>query len=177
MVGQAARRGSTIVIESSVAVGMTRELVGPIAKRLALFAGMSPEVRDAFTPSLSLITMSLTNSQLQRVDPGRTEPPVKSIPKIISGLDDHAQHSPMSSSPDGVLTCNPQFSSYLMLRCKSYDVASLSHLSGWYALTSLGLSCVKRLAEFHDDAAHRHIKKTKPGIPPQTLESIKINKC
>lgn len=24
----------------------------------------------------------------QRVDPGRTEPPVKSIPKIISGLDD-----------------------------------------------------------------------------------------
>ncbi|EXA35025.1 hypothetical protein FOQG_08861 [Fusarium oxysporum f. sp. raphani 54005] len=66
MVGQVARRGSTIVIESSVAVGMTRELVGPIAKRLALFAGMSPE----------------------RVDPGRTEPPVKSIPKIISGLDD-----------------------------------------------------------------------------------------
>ncbi|ENH70151.1 Protein CapL [Fusarium oxysporum f. sp. cubense race 1] len=66
MVGQVARRGSTIVIESSVAVGMTRELVGPIAKKLALFAGMSPE----------------------RVDPGRTEPPVKSIPKIISGLDD-----------------------------------------------------------------------------------------
>ncbi|EGU84174.1 hypothetical protein FOPG_14970 [Fusarium oxysporum f. sp. conglutinans race 2 54008] len=66
MVGQVARRGSTIVIESSVAVGMTRELVGPIAKRLALFAGMSPE----------------------RVDPGRTEPPVKLIPKIISGLDD-----------------------------------------------------------------------------------------
>ncbi|KAG7409294.1 Protein CapL [Fusarium oxysporum f. sp. rapae] len=66
MVSQVARRGSTIVIESSVSVGMTRELVGPIAKRLGLFAGMSPE----------------------RVDPGRTEPPVKSIPKIISGLDD-----------------------------------------------------------------------------------------
>ncbi|KAF4443180.1 hypothetical protein F53441_11489 [Fusarium austroafricanum] len=66
MVCKVARRGSTVVIESSVAVGMTRELVGPIAKRLGLFAGMSPE----------------------RVDPGRTEPPVKSIPKIISGLDD-----------------------------------------------------------------------------------------
>ncbi|KAF4500857.1 Vi polysaccharide biosynthesis vipA tviB [Fusarium agapanthi] len=66
MVGQVARRGSTIVIESSVAVGMTRELVGPIAKKLGLFAGMSPE----------------------RVDPGRTDPPVKSIPKIISGLED-----------------------------------------------------------------------------------------
>ncbi|KAF4333307.1 Vi polysaccharide biosynthesis vipA tviB [Fusarium beomiforme] len=66
MVGKVARRGSTVVIESSVAVGMTRELVGPVARRLGLFAGMSPE----------------------RVDPGRTEPPVKSIPKIVSGLDD-----------------------------------------------------------------------------------------
>ncbi|KAI1015280.1 hypothetical protein LB504_011006 [Fusarium proliferatum] len=66
MVGQIARRGSTVVIESSVAVGMTRELVGPIATKLGLFAGMSPE----------------------RVDPGRADPPVKSIPKIISGLDD-----------------------------------------------------------------------------------------
>ncbi|KAF5680198.1 Vi polysaccharide biosynthesis vipA tviB [Fusarium circinatum] len=66
LVGQVARRGSTIMIESSVAVGMTRELVGPIAKKLGLFAGMSPE----------------------RVDPGRTDPPVKSIPKIISGLED-----------------------------------------------------------------------------------------
>ncbi|UZP36631.1 hypothetical protein NXS19_004447 [Fusarium pseudograminearum] len=51
MVSQVARRGSTIVIESSVA---------------AYLRGMSPE----------------------RVDPGRTFPPVKSIPKIISGLDD-----------------------------------------------------------------------------------------
>ena len=51
MVCQVARRGSTIVIESSVAVGMTRELVGPIAKRLGLFAGMSPEVCDSLLPS------------------------------------------------------------------------------------------------------------------------------
>lgn len=58
--------GSTVVIESSVAVGMTRELLGPLAKRKGLFAGMSPE----------------------RVDPGRTEPPAHAIPKIISGLDD-----------------------------------------------------------------------------------------
>ncbi|KAF7557786.1 hypothetical protein G7Z17_g424 [Cylindrodendrum hubeiense] len=66
MVGRVARRGSTVVIESSVAVGMTRQLLGPVAMARGLFAGMSPE----------------------RVDPGRTEPPVKSIPKIISGLDD-----------------------------------------------------------------------------------------
>ncbi|UKZ63884.1 uncharacterized protein TrAtP1_005106 [Trichoderma atroviride] len=63
--------GSTVVIESSVAVGMTRKLLGPLAKRKGLFAGMSPE----------------------RVDPGRTEPPAYAIPKIISGLDDVAPGS------------------------------------------------------------------------------------
>lgn len=40
-----ARPGATIVVESSVAVGMTRELVGPLAKAKGCFAGMSPEVR------------------------------------------------------------------------------------------------------------------------------------
>lgn len=60
------RRGATVVIESSVAVGMTRHLLGPIAAARGFFAGMSPE----------------------RVDPGRTEPPAHSIPKIVSGLDD-----------------------------------------------------------------------------------------
>ncbi|KAL7791551.1 hypothetical protein V8C37DRAFT_410354 [Trichoderma ceciliae] len=58
--------GSTVIIESSVAVGMTRELLGPLAKRKGLFAGMSPE----------------------RVDPGRIDPPAYAIPKVISGLDD-----------------------------------------------------------------------------------------
>ncbi|KAF4963325.1 hypothetical protein FSARC_8656 [Fusarium sarcochroum] len=65
-VGEVARSGSTVVIESSVAVGMTRQLLGPLATSRKFFAGMSPE----------------------RVDPGRIEPPVQSIPKIISGLDD-----------------------------------------------------------------------------------------
>lgn len=65
-VEEQATQGSTVVIESSVAVGMTRELLGPLAKRKGLFVGMSPE----------------------RVDPGRTEPPAYAIPKIISGLDD-----------------------------------------------------------------------------------------
>ncbi|KAG6009220.1 hypothetical protein E4U21_003073 [Claviceps maximensis] len=58
--------GSTIVIESSVAVGMTRELLGPLAVKQGFYAGMSPE----------------------RVDPGRTTPTAHAIPKIISGLDD-----------------------------------------------------------------------------------------
>ncbi|KAG6093454.1 hypothetical protein E4U30_004310 [Claviceps sp. LM220 group G6] len=58
--------GSTIVIESSVAVGMTRELLGPLAVEQGFYAGMSPE----------------------RVDPGRTSPAAHVIPKIVSGLDD-----------------------------------------------------------------------------------------
>ncbi|KAF7561589.1 hypothetical protein G7046_g2552 [Stylonectria norvegica] len=65
-VGLYARQGSVVVIESSVAVGMTRELLGPLAKERGFFAGMSPE----------------------RVDPGRVEPPARSIPKVVSGLDD-----------------------------------------------------------------------------------------
>ncbi|KAL6884846.1 hypothetical protein HDV57DRAFT_526559 [Trichoderma longibrachiatum] len=66
IVAKYAARGSTVVFESSVAVGMTRELLGPLAKKYGWFAGMSPE----------------------RVDPGRTEPAAHQIPKIISGLDD-----------------------------------------------------------------------------------------
>jgi nucleotide sugar dehydrogenase len=61
-----AQPGAVVVIESSVAVGMTRELLGPLAKQRGFFAGMSPE----------------------RVDPGRIEPPAQLIPKIVSGLDD-----------------------------------------------------------------------------------------
>ncbi|KAF4466768.1 vi polysaccharide biosynthesis vipa tvib [Fusarium albosuccineum] len=65
-VGLYARRGAIVVIESSVAVGMTRELLGPLAEERGFFAGMSPE----------------------RVDPGRVEPSAQSIPKVVSGLDD-----------------------------------------------------------------------------------------
>jgi UDP-N-acetyl-D-mannosaminuronate dehydrogenase len=43
-VSEYARPGATIVVESSVAVGMTRELLGPIALRNNCYAGMSPEV-------------------------------------------------------------------------------------------------------------------------------------
>ncbi|KAH8888430.1 nucleotide sugar dehydrogenase [Thozetella sp. PMI_491] len=66
MVATHAAPGSTIVIESSVAVGMTRALLAPVMKSMGFKAGMSPE----------------------RVDPGRVEPPFTSIPKVVSGLDD-----------------------------------------------------------------------------------------
>jgi UDP-N-acetyl-D-mannosaminuronate dehydrogenase len=41
------RTGATVVIESSVAVGMTRQLLGPMAATRNFFAGMSPEVRHS----------------------------------------------------------------------------------------------------------------------------------
>jgi UDP-N-acetyl-D-mannosaminuronate dehydrogenase len=43
-VGTYARQGATVVVESSVAVGMTRKLLGPLAVARGFFAGMSPEV-------------------------------------------------------------------------------------------------------------------------------------
>ncbi|KAK4629317.1 UDP-N-acetyl-D-glucosamine 6-dehydrogenase [Fulvia fulva] len=66
MVTSHARPGSTIVIESSVSVGMTRALLGPYKAKF--HCGMSPE----------------------RVDPGRTLPPAHEIPKIISALTEPA---------------------------------------------------------------------------------------
>ncbi|PWN27525.1 nucleotide sugar dehydrogenase [Jaminaea rosea] len=55
---------STVVVESSVTVGMTRNLLSDLRKR-NVFVGFSPE----------------------RVDPGRTFPAFEDIPKVISGID------------------------------------------------------------------------------------------
>jgi threonine dehydrogenase-like Zn-dependent dehydrogenase len=41
-----ARPGATVVIESSVSVGMTRKLLGPLMRSKGLKAGMSPEVSN-----------------------------------------------------------------------------------------------------------------------------------
>ncbi len=51
-----ARSASTVVIESSVAVGMTRQLLGPLAKKRGFFAGMSPEVSAHLKPASDLNT-------------------------------------------------------------------------------------------------------------------------
>lgn len=59
-----ARAGATVVVESSVTVGMTRQLFGAFRAR-GVFVGFSPE----------------------RVDPGRRWPAFEEIPKIVSGLD------------------------------------------------------------------------------------------
>jgi nucleotide sugar dehydrogenase len=57
--------GDLVMVESSVYVGATRELFSDFINR-GIRVGFSPE----------------------RVDPGRVEPPMKSIPKVISGLDE-----------------------------------------------------------------------------------------
>ncbi|KAK4993559.1 hypothetical protein LTR66_005987 [Elasticomyces elasticus] len=62
---QHARHGVTVVVESSVAVGMTRELLSPFIATKKFKVGMSPE----------------------RVDPGRQFPAFQAIPKVISGID------------------------------------------------------------------------------------------
>lgn len=57
------KAGSLIMVESSVYVGGTREIFGEFLER-GVYVGFSPE----------------------RVDPGRVEPPMQRIPKVISGL-------------------------------------------------------------------------------------------
>lgn len=57
--------GDLVMVESSVYVGATREIFSDFVDR-GVNVGFSPE----------------------RVDPGRTEPPMQSIPKVISGLNE-----------------------------------------------------------------------------------------
>ena len=68
LVARHADRGSTVVIESSVGVGTTRRVLGPVAEHHGFYAGMSPEVcvcvcvcvcvracvTDTFSPFISL---------------------------------------------------------------------------------------------------------------------------
>lgn len=58
------KKGSLIVVESSVYVGATREIFGEFRER-DVYVGFSPE----------------------RVDPGRVEPKMEDIPKVVSGVD------------------------------------------------------------------------------------------
>ncbi|CAO1636513.1 unnamed protein product [Parajaminaea phylloscopi] len=65
LVTRYAKPFSTVVVESSVTVGMTRSLLSPLRER-QVFVGFSPE----------------------RVDPGRKFPLFEDIPKVLSGIDD-----------------------------------------------------------------------------------------
>lgn len=74
------RQGTTVVIESSVAVGMTRSLFGQRYLEKGIKVGMSPEVSIPYN--------QVTTLTIQRVDPGRTNISYDVIPKIISGIDE-----------------------------------------------------------------------------------------
>ncbi|KAI8891714.1 hypothetical protein BC833DRAFT_613426, partial [Globomyces pollinis-pini] len=63
-VANLATKGSTIVLESSVAIGTTRKLLGKLRSK-DIYIGFSPE----------------------RVDPGRLSPQGHEIPKVIAGID------------------------------------------------------------------------------------------
>lgn len=63
-----AKPGAVVVIESSVAVGMTRSLLEDLVAEKHIFGGMSPE----------------------RVDPGRAFPALSAVPKVISGLNNES---------------------------------------------------------------------------------------
>ena len=64
-VKEVAKPGSTIVIESTVAIGTTRQQLAAMRAK-DVFVGFSPE----------------------RIDPGRVSPSAPEIPKIISGIDE-----------------------------------------------------------------------------------------
>lgn len=78
-----ARHGVTVVMESSVAVGMTRELLGPLVATKKAKVGMSPEV----SINIRSLSPSRADIRYQRVDPGRLFPAFQKIPKIISGIE------------------------------------------------------------------------------------------
>ncbi|HZL98908.1 MAG TPA: nucleotide sugar dehydrogenase [Planctomycetota bacterium] len=65
------RRGQLVVLESTTYPGTTRDVVLPILARAGLACG-----RDwflAYSP--------------ERVDPGRTDPPLRAVPRLVGGVD------------------------------------------------------------------------------------------
>jgi nucleotide sugar dehydrogenase len=97
-VEQFAKKGATVVMESSVSVGMTRNVLGHLRKK-DIYVGFSPE----------------------RVDPGRVDPPCDEIPKIISGLD-KASLAKVSEYYNQVFkTTVPVSSSETAEMCKLYE--------------------------------------------------------
>jgi len=64
------RRGQLVVLESTTYPGTTRERVLPILEESGLAAGR--DFHLAYSP--------------ERIDPGRTDPPIRAVPKVVGGL-------------------------------------------------------------------------------------------
>ena len=86
------------MVESSVYVGATREIFGFFRER-GIFVGFSPE----------------------RVDPGRTEPPMELIPKVVSGLDWTSLNKCVDIYSKVIDTIIPVSSTECAEMCKLYE--------------------------------------------------------
>ena len=90
--------GSLIVVESSVYVGATRELFSEFLSK-GVYVGFSPE----------------------RVDPGRVDPPMKDIPKIVSGLNEISLNKIKEVYNKVINTIVPVSSCECAEMCKLYE--------------------------------------------------------
>lgn len=70
--GQHMKRGSVVILESSVYPGVTEEVLVPVLERFGLKCGL--DFRVAFSP--------------ERVNPGDTEHSVDKIAKVVAGMDE-----------------------------------------------------------------------------------------
>jgi nucleotide sugar dehydrogenase len=92
------KQGSLVVVESSVYVGATREIFGEFRNK-GVFVGFSPE----------------------RVDPGRVEPKMEDIPKIISGIDKESLTRIKSVYSKVIKNVVPVSSTECAEMCKLYE--------------------------------------------------------
>lgn len=92
------RSGSLLMVESSVYVGATREIFGSFRDK-GVFVGFSPE----------------------RVDPGRIEPPMHEIPKVVSGLDYSSLNKCVEIYSKVLNTIVPVSSTECAEMCKLYE--------------------------------------------------------
>jgi nucleotide sugar dehydrogenase len=98
MLMRVAKRGCTVVIESSVYVGATRKLFSSLLGH-GIYVGFSPE----------------------RVDPGRVTPTHAEIPKIVSGLDKVSLDSIVEYYSKVINTVVPVSSTECAEMCKLYE--------------------------------------------------------
>ena len=90
--------GSLVVVESSVYVGATREIFGEFRDK-GVYVGFSPE----------------------RVDPGRVEPKMEDIPKIISGVDNDSLEKIKKIYSKVIKNIVPVSSTECAEMCKLYE--------------------------------------------------------
>jgi nucleotide sugar dehydrogenase len=117
------QEGSLIVIESSVYVGATREIFGEFRDR-GVYVGFSPE----------------------RVDPGRIEPKMEDIPKVISGIDQESLEKIQTVYSKVIKKIVPVSSTESAEMCKLYEncfrmvnIAYVNEISDM--CDSIGIDC------------------------------------